>query len=37
MKLLECYNNNFYNYSAFYFNNFDQTYKEELDNVFNNI
>ena len=37
MKLLECYNNNFYNLSVFYFNNFNQTYKEELDNVINNV
>ena len=35
MKLLECYKNNFYNLSVFYFNNF--TYKEELDKTINKI
>jgi len=35
MKLLECYNNNFYNLSVFYFNDF--AYKEELDTVINKI
>ena len=37
MELLDCYNNNFYNLSVFYFQNFNQTYKEALDNSINNI
>ena len=32
-----CYNHNYYNYTAFYFNNFDNTYKSELDNIMNEI
>ena len=28
MILLNCYKNNFYDYSAFYFNNFSETYKK---------
>jgi len=37
MELLDCYNNKFYNLSVFYFNNFNQTYKEKLDYSINNI
>ena len=29
--LLNCYKNNFFNYSAFYFDSFNETYKKELD------
>jgi len=29
--LLNCYKNNFYNYSAFYFKNFNETFKNKLD------
>ena len=32
--LLNCYKNNFYNYSAFYFDNFMETYKNKLDEKF---
>ena len=34
MKFINCYENNFYNFTAFYFNNFDNIYKENLlDNI----
>jgi len=32
--LLNCYKNNFYDYSAFYFNSFTETYKNKLDEKF---
>jgi hypothetical protein len=32
--LLNCYKNNFYDYSAFYFDNFSETYKNKLDEKF---
>jgi len=35
--LLNCYENQYYNYSAFIFENFNKTYKNELDNIINNI
>ena len=35
--ILNCYMNNFYNYSAFYFNNFSDNYKDELDKIINAI
>ena len=37
INLLDCYENNFYNYSAFYFINFNETIKTRLDNDINNI
>ena len=37
MDLFDCYKNNFYNYSAFYFTNFNETIKNKLDNYINNI
>ena len=35
--LLNCYENQYYNYSVFIFENFNKTYKNELDNIINNI
>ena len=32
--LLNCYKNNFYDYSAFYFDNFNETFKNKLDEKF---
>jgi len=32
--LLNCFKNNFFNYSAFYFDSFNETYKNELDEKF---
>ena len=37
IELFNCYQNNFYNYSAIYFNNFNETFKNELDNILTNI
>ena len=37
MNLFDCYENNFYNYSAFYFTNFNETIKTRLDNDISNI
>ena len=35
--ILNCYMNNFYNYTGFYFNNFSDNYKDELDEIINSI
>ena len=37
LKLLNCYNNHFYNYSVKYFNEFDGNIKNRLDNIMNKI
>ena len=36
-NLLDCYINNFYNSNIFYFNNFENTYKRELDEIIKKI
>ena len=36
-NLLDCHVNNFYNSNIFYFNNFENTYKRELDEIINKI
>ena len=35
--LLECYNNNYYNYTVFIFEQFNESYKNSLDNMIKNI
>ena len=37
IEFINCYNNNFYNFSVFYFNSFNSTYKEELLNYLKKI
>ena len=37
LKLLNCYNNNFYNFNIFFFDYFDNNYKNELENNINKI
>ena len=37
LKLLDCYSNNFYNFNIFYFDDFENKYKNELENIINRI
>ena len=37
MELLNCYNNKIYNFNIFFFDNFDNNYKNELENIINRI
>ena len=37
IHFLNCYNNDFHNYTAIYFNNLNDTYKNDLHNIINNI
>jgi len=37
LKLLNCYNNKFYNSNVFFFDSFDNNYKNELENIINKI
>ena len=37
LELLNCYNNKFYNFNVFFFDNFDNNYKNELENIINRI